>query len=920
MLHSSSALTCLIAGLLSGLLMGCGASRSNKFKGSCSSLKSIADRGPGAPKALRAGETYDPSAVMLVFRAQSDKISIESRCNARLVHTLTVKNAASPVDFNAVKLQLSSVNSNSLELHTSAHCFFRVWDSRVPSQVKHNHQLSEAAAKKILSDDFERYKLYKSLLASPQKLFAFSSSGEPIEFEYKLKNATDVYAQFFEKIEKYDIGVVRKYIGREFSKTSVMLDELALDVCSADENLMKRATIDLTHSTGAQGIDESSLQALKKETSIKDFVRRKIIHNGKHKICFSQSDMVVAPITLTQSLSAKQKDLIQAVHVYQSSKVSDFETRLDDSLKLKDGPRTENIYWNSEDDPHRLTTEYYAGTKPAPLSNSCGWMNEYPALSVTHPVMSDVAEGLKQWKEIKENDFQGIIQHIATLFPAAAGLISIAGGATELKKKVNAAPKDEACRVEGGQFNENTVECTPRAMTSAIFPKPEHNYCPPGDPVSSNQFRIEAARVQLNVNASLRLAMVSTLQSLGRYRAASDEILLLPLASLYGTTRVESRHSSSAAQQVFKKLLEMNQDAFIGERTLIVEKVDEETIPICSLKSVGTPLGAGQTKVENVSAVFENFSDFSLSFMKSELKSQSFSDNYANFAMRYLNTRCIGASTQLLYNGFEQMPGLLQKVSFADVSMVASGSLPSNGHLSHSTQDMLETGRSISLPFGSMILGHEFADKKFPQQIGSKLMVSGHLQVGYCVASDRVPAPEFSQFIPDFDEYIKEVSAYKDDVRDKFCEAMPGHREYVEYVKDHKSKYETTPDSLKPVFDELASPISPFIYEKLTTKAVADALPRMFGHINFVTAIPHWVHADEKAKYGPSVEYTYGFENASGRYFLTAGDSGTTLSVFGLFPMFMLSTVQDVPVSGGIAVVPSTSGQDVQSGKGSNCR
>jgi hypothetical protein len=106
----------------------------------------------------------------------------------------------------------------------------------------------------------------------------------------------------------------------------------------------------------------------------------------------------------------------------------------------------------------------------------------------------------------------------------------------------------------------------------------------------------------------------------------------------------------------------------------------------------------------------------------------------------------------------------------------------------------------------------------------------------------------------------------------------------------------------------------------MSTKAVADALPRMYGHMNFITAIPHWLPPNEKAKYGVSIEYIPSFEKNSGRYFLTSGDSGTTISVFGLFPMFMLSTVQDVPVSGGISVVPSTSGQDVQSGNGSNCR
>ena len=910
MASKSSVRNCILAALLSGTLIGCGAKRSNKFSGACSSLKAVADLGQGAPKTLRAGETHDPSAVMLLFRAQSDKISIESRCNARLVHTLTVKNAASPVDFNAVEFQLSAPNDNTLELHTSAHCFFRVWDARVDSQLRNNPELSASEVKKILSSDLERYHLYKALLTSSQKLIAVSASGEPIEFEYKLKNVTDVYSQFFERIDKSANGSVIEYIGREFSKTSVMLDELALDVCSADDKLARRA-LPMTQDIPKTGnFNPEHLSLIRSETALKDLARRKTLHNGKHKVCFSQSDLVVAPITLSQAMTAKQRDHLQNIHKHQDAKVKTFSAKLKDSLNVTPEPSTANA-------PNRLITEFYSGTKATPLPHSCGWMNDYPALSVTHPLMEDVASGLSQWKNIGENEFNQIMQSITPLLPGMGDFINAAGGVSDLRGTVNTGPKNEACRIKGGQFNETSMTCSPRDNTSGVLTEPEYNYCPPGAPMTDEKYRVEAARVQLNVNASLRLAIVSAMQSLERYRTASDEIMLLPLASLHGTTKLEL-NKSSAAKQVFSELSVINLDELIGSRILVVEKVDSETVPICSLKNSGEPVEAEQSKVENVTSVFANFSESSLDFMKNGIKNADYKVNYTNFATRYLNTRCIGAATQLLYNGSEQMPGLLQQISFADVSMVAAGTVPAGGRVSPSTQEMLETSRSVSLPFASFILVEEFARDKFPQQIGAKLMKSGHLQIGLCVASERYDAPIFN---PDnSSDYLAEVVSYKESVKNLFCEAMPGHREYVEKIEKIRAKYERTTDSLKPIFDELPYPTSGFIYEKMTTKAVADALPRMFGHLNFIMAIPNWIPASERAKYGYSFEYATGFENASSRYFLSAGDSGTTISVFGLFPMFMLSTVQDVPVSGGISVVPSTSGQDVQPGSGSNCR
>lgn len=915
----------LVAIMFSALVVGCGASRSKKFS-ACSSLKAVADFETGAPKTFRPGESYDPSSVMLVFKASSDKISLESRCNARLMHKLVVENRNTMGNFREVGLALSGfalsdVSESALELHTSAHCFFRIWDSRVASQVENNPELSSGEVRKILGSDFERYKLYKSLLSSPQKLYAFSVNGEPIEFSYKLKNATDVYANFFARIDQYNNGLVNEYIGREFSKTSIMLDELALDVCSADEKLVQRADIEsrlsgLNSVAGSGAFPTEMISELKDLTSVpevKDLFRRKAIHNGKHKICFSQSDLVVAPITLTDTLTEQQQAHLAVIHSKQKERSSEAFDMLQASIN-------QNPPEKAEENTRRFITEFYGFTKPSPIGNSCSWTNQYPALSVSFPLMDLVQSGLMNWNQVSDSEFATVKQYLSVEIPQFKTFLGIEPVSMEIHNFVNRAPRHEACRIRGGSFSEKSLICTERTNSSIELSRPEYGFCPPTDPSNFDRFRKEAARIQLNVSASLRLAAVSALQTLERYRMASDEILLLPLAALHGMSSLESRAiDNSIAKIVFSQLKELKQDKHIGSRVLVVEKVDAETIPVCQLRTSAASVGPDEELVIELSSTFQNFSSFAVSFIKGGLKGTSPQDAYNNFAVRYLNTRCIGAGIQLLYNGWEQTPGLLQSLGFADVSMVLSGAIPANGRLAPSTRELIESARTVSVPFSSLILGHEFSSNSYPQQIGAQLIASGHMQVGACIASEHHDEPRRSDY-GSYDDFRNAMLDYRTLSKDLFCNASPGHKEYVKRVMQQRTLYEKSEGDLGPIFDLLDNEASPFIYEKMSTKAVADALPRMFGHLNFITAVPEWLPAHEKAKYGLKVDYAPSFENKSGRYFLTAGDSGTTISMFGLFPIFMLSTVQDVPVSGGIAVIPSTSGQEVQSGKGSGCR
>ncbi|MEY2988819.1 MAG: hypothetical protein RJB13_2340, partial [Pseudomonadota bacterium] len=452
MVSRSGVRKCLLAGLLSGLLIGCGTKRSNKFSGSCSSLNAVGDLGSAAPKTVRMdkGEKYDPSSVILHFKAHSEKISIESRCNARLMHTLSVNNVAAPVDFSAVTFQLSAANQNALELHTSAHCFFRVWDPRDVKQLDNNHELAAADVKKILSDDAERYYLYKSLLASPQKLYAFSASGEPIEFEYKLKNATGIYAQFFEQIEGLNESSkksAQEYVGREFSKTSFMLDELALDVCSADEKLLKRAEPAFRAMCTSDATIAQQIKFLKDDRFSVDFLRRKSIHNGKHKACISQSDLVVAPIVLTGLLTAKHAELINAIHSQQNEKMVQFKSKLTMSTDL-------NPPADSGTKRDRFVSEFYRGTPPSSMGSTCAWNSSYPAISMSHPTFLKVGEMMDEWKPISEELVREGMQQVKKHIPETCSVhglldLDLTPYVSELQKSL----KEEACEMRGRSFN-----------------------------------------------------------------------------------------------------------------------------------------------------------------------------------------------------------------------------------------------------------------------------------------------------------------------------------------------------------------------------------------------------------------------------------------------------------------------------------
>jgi len=871
------------------ILVACGASRASRP--TCSKTNAITDTKTGGQVALE-GERYDPSAAILLFKASTGKISIESRCNARLVHTLNpVHRLASgntallraPIDFTKLDFQLEN-NSNSMELQTSAHCFYRIWDPRVPSQVATNPSLGQEPSKTLLTDPLNRYSLYKSLLTTPQKLVVFGRDNIPVEFEYKL-SSQDIYNIFFQKIEAQNSDPVRKIVGREFSKTSILLDELSLDVCRSDSSIMTQ--IDKKKNP-AKLSDVTDLISLKSfadgDSTVRDFFRRRLVTEGRNKLCFSQTDFIVAPIQFTRTLDPAQIAHLNLIHSEQEKKVNELEKAI-----------TENRYF----------LEFNDSSPPASMAPevpTCPWMPTYPGLSVSHPFHYGLSSYMPSW-QLTPSKFANVPAMLKKVLPNFNVVQLVQPPLDQLAfSYFNTLLEKNSCSFRGFDFDDLTQKCLDGSSGQPVERDIALGACPPAGAANSS----EATDIHMNVNASLRLAFASSLLSLEKYREIHKESLLLPIAQLRDITQGEIFNSSSSTDKVQIKKIKLSLDEMNADHgryteafdILSVEKVDEELQLICTLKNSSSLAGTGGGANAEVERVFSNLSEKAKVLVSAGF-SQKHYTGYKNLAARYLKARCVNAGSQLLYSGFRQAPGLLQNVQWAEATFVTSDVLPSNGQIQLSNKEIIETGRPVSLNFLDLMLGrqntlHTDGTRKTPQELNAQLVGTGHMQLGFCYAQGEG------------------VGA--------FCDIQLAHLGYLDAMKRKNPSDFLAGARLASLDPDALSAEKKAERQIPLTKDFASALPGLYAHLNFLTAVPNWLPESEKPKYGAPTFPGEGFSQESARYFLSSGDSGTTISLFGLFPIFMLSSVQDVPVSGGLAVIPSTGGQVVQPNKTATCR
>ncbi|NBO37948.1 hypothetical protein EBU99_05125 [bacterium] len=868
--------------LWSGVLLmaACGASRATRT--SCSKTNAVVDPGLSPGTARPAFESYDPTAALLIFKASADKVSIESRCNARLVQKLRpihrapggfVSDANAPVNLNQLDFELSNSN-DTLELLTSAHCFFRVWDPRVVDQVKSNPSLAQEPAKSLLADQKTRYQLFKSMLTNPQKLVTFDQAGNSVVFNYKL-STTDVYSRFFDEIEKSNNDSLRKIVGREFSKTSVLLDELALDVCGTDEKVLSRSD-----ATGAAR--NSLMNALdmkdfisKGGTPLEEMLRTRIISSGRHKLCFSQTDMIVAPIQFTNPITPAHQAQISAIYSIQKERVDSLKSQFSSSSAV---PIEKRFFAEFTKNSEALPTPTGA--------TQCKWADKnqnyfYQGLSITDPFVQAAGSYAKNW-DATDAIVSANLSSWKKIFPNLnTSLASVPEFRKSIQAFINEAMAGPKCNLQGFKFNS---DANPGTCTTDV--EPDMGRCPASED--------EAKKTHLNVNASLRLAFVSSVLSLPRLRETHAHNLTLPIAALHDLYTQLGCESSSTGDCGLAKKIETvisglttsfpDKDVYLARfDSVSVDKVDSEKLVFCSPRNAYRNDGTTSTTdpiAIDISRLFINLSEKSKALLRDGVARDN-STTFNNLGSKFLLTKCINAGGQLLYSGLAQSPGLLQNIRFAELSIINSNQVPGGGRVGLSNQEIFESGRASRLMLANLIFGNEVS-ALHPQTVNGKLIGTGHLQINYCNSSGL------------------DTEGY--------CGVELANQNYLDILRNNDSAD----------FDARFAGIpakAPFHH-----LFAARALPNIHAHLTFNVAIPSWLPAAEKEKYGDPTFPGIGLSGESARYFLSAGDSGTTVSLFGLFPVFMLSAVQDIPVSGGLAVIPSTGGQQVPAASSGGCR
>jgi hypothetical protein len=841
------------------LATACGTSRSTRSQ-NCSNLRAVVDQ-KSSPANASTIESYDPSAALLLFKATADKVSIESRCNARLVNKLVAKHklsdgqlidAQAPINFDQLEIHVQTGESN-FELHTSAHCFYRVWDSRITNQVKNNPAIGLEPVRSLLSDLKTRYQLYRSMLTTPQKIVTYLPDGTPVSFDYKLE-VTPLYEQFFAEMDAAKSNDLEVIVGREFSKSSLLLDELISQGCKTDEKMLTHmGSVSLAEAKKVTDPMQMLSFAQAKDKAVLDLIRSRYMSGGRHKLCFSQTDMVAVPVVFTGERTSQQKMLLAEIAKAQEAKNAIFTSHLRGADKGKFIPE--------------ITTTTVPLAPPSG-TDACYWSNKFPGFSITESFSQFMEKKyVTNWVYSKETTLAGLNQ-MKFVFPnLKVDATSSEGPATMIGNLMLEYAK---CEISGSNFEISTMKCGGS--------KSGNGRCPPiANTSSPTTLEEELAKEKHKyIEKSLRLASTAPIHQLRRMRESSSLALTMPVTSLhdYVISRCQTENDpecrvseviSSALTKLSGKYIanveanppgspdsRQSVDLVAANNLLQFTATDADLQFHCKFSK-----RANGAYIDGTSTLFNTLSDEAKTLLYSDLAAAGV---YSHWSMgsRFLFLKCISMGMQRLYNDFDTYSGLLHGLGFANVSFVKSEAVGNRYNLDNA--EMVQSGRPINMPFAGLFVGDE-AKNLSSAEAAARLLGGPHLQISYCTAGGA------------------EKSGICGDLLDSTTLGL--NTNFADTISD---------------------------------------FPLVEAHLTFTTALPNWLPDGEKAKYG-GVGFPAGnYSPASSRYFFTAGDSGTTITSFGLFPIFMLSTVQDRPVSGGLAVIPSTGGQQVQSSKGGTCR
>lgn len=829
------------------LIAACGTSRSTR-NGTCSSTKAVVDTkvAPGTTP-----EAYDPTAALLLFKATADRVSIESRCNARLVNKMQVKHkradgsledAKAPIDFPNLKLVLETGESN-FELHTSAHCFFRVWDPRVDHQVAVNPLIGVEPFNSLLKDTKNRYQLYRSLLTTPQTLVVYLPNRTPVTFKYKLET-TGIYEQFFSEVDKQNSPELERVVGRELTKSSVILDELVMHECNSSRKIENRVKLSPELGQVSNAISllalfgaSPTITKFDRGRGLDEYLRTEMLSSGRHKVCFSQTDMIIASVTFTEPLTNLQNSALSEITKTQSQQIAKFEA-------LQNGQSEEKFIFQLKPG---------TATSPLPTPNgltTCSFSNSFPGFSLSDPLKQRLEISyLSKW-DFESIDASASAKVLEKVFPnfKPNPLEAVA-----VKPIFNAVVQAQKCEISELHFDSKTLKCGER-LTEEI------GRCPLS--------LAEAEREHKVIANSVNVATASPFHLYRRFSEESSMALTLPLTAFRdfldyscgqnGNTKCPANSEAEKLQSILNNLDSLTVKTSSGRlvnptvahNEVMVTGLDADEQFICEYRNKSTLL-------DTTSNLFNNWSQSSYAALSEGLDSGVKNANYNRFATRFLYLKCPAAGFQRLYRNGAVFYGLAQSLKLSDVTLVHAHSNVDADPSSMSNTRMVETGIPSRVPLMRLFF-NESVSKEPATEIAARLLGGPHLQVSYCNAQNG---------------NLSSLS---------FCD------------KDTLSA------------DDFST--------------ISGELQKVPAHIYFTTQVPQWLPQSLRTKYGPISAPTMNYSADSARYYFTAGDSGTTLSAFGLFPIMMLSTVMDNPVSGGLAVIPSAGGQKVQSSKNADCR
>ncbi|MEY3903867.1 MAG: hypothetical protein RL189_3173, partial [Pseudomonadota bacterium] len=797
------------------LVAACGTSRSTR-NSLCSNVKAVVDPNIAPPV---VDKNYDPSAALLLFKATSDKLSLESRCNARLVNKLNVKHlktdgtleeASAPIQFDKLKLQLET-GENNLELHTSAHCFFRVWDSRSENQLKNNPAIGIEPVRSMLQNLNTRYQLYKSMLTTPQQLVVFAKDGTPVTFSYTLQT-TPIYESFFAEVEKKKSRAFEAVVGRELSKSSVLLDELVLHECRADEKNIRRL---LDDEVRAAVTNESSfityLQKNSNNKVLQDVVRSRAFTSGRHELCFSQTDMVVAPIRLSGAVSAQQQAVLESISQAQTADIDRFDAVTQN--------KTADAFIAKIESGKAVVTQ----ATPAGLT-ACEHTTAYPGYSVANLFAQSLEKKYyPRWNfdTINRSQFHTLFDSVFPKFSPTPF------SGAEFGNALTQSVRSSICLLIG-KNHDSSGNCT--TVDDELI-----GSCP-----SSTTF---LERNHAYIAKSLHIASTSPLHMLRRMRDESPLALTLPLVALrdFIDSGCDSQNncSSEATQlkDVFSVLDLQNVTTASGKQLaptvaqdgFSITKYDEDHQFQCTF----TP----RNNRDQSNLAFQAFAKDSEQILAQGVNDgQSTTSFRHRFGARFLYLKCVAAGYQRMYNTADTVHGLVQNLKFLDVSFVQSAVPANSGKHQLSNSEIITSGVPQKFPFARLFFKDSVINES-PPELAARLLAGPHVRINFCDAGRSAA---------DNGNGLGDLS---------FCKAD--------------------------------------INPSLDLKNFESELQNVPAHITFLTQLPNWLPERDRSKYGSIIYPADNFSADSARYFFTAGDSGTTISAFGLFPVMMLSTVQD---------------------------